>query len=327
MPTVLIGPAPLRNRPGHFREILERAGFTTLDVEGNNTLTPDQLNPALPKIDAMVAGGELLSAEALDLAPRLRAIARTGVGYDTIDMAAATARKMVVTITPGTNHDSVAEQTFSLLLAITRNVVNNDRVIRAGGYDRSLVLPLRGKTMGLVGMGRIGRAVATRAIAFGMRVIAHDTVADATFDAQHGIRRVSLDDLIAQADVISLHVPLTDSTRGMINRDSLARMRQGAILLNTARGGLIVESDLAEALSSGHLAGAGLDVQQQEPPRADNPLLRLQNVVLSPHIGGIDAQAMADMAEMAAECIVALYQGRWPADCVVNKELAGGWTW
>src|SRR5437660_1727144 len=136
MPTVLIGPAPLRNRPGRFREILEGAGFTPLDVEGNSTLTPDQLRPALPETDAMLAGGEFLSAEMLDLAPRLRVISRTGVGYDAIDIPAATARKIAVTITPGTNHDAVAEMTFALLLALTRNIVPNDRVIRAGGWDR-----------------------------------------------------------------------------------------------------------------------------------------------------------------------------------------------
>jgi D-3-phosphoglycerate dehydrogenase / 2-oxoglutarate reductase len=230
-------------------------------------------------------------------------------------------------ITPGTNHDSVAEQTFALLLALLRRIVVNDQTIRAGGWDRTTVSPARGKTLGLVGMGRIGRAVALRALAFGMRVIAFDTVSDAEFDARHGIERRALDRLLAEADVVSLHVPLTDATRGMINSGSLALMKPGALLLNTARGGLVVEADLCASLKSGHLAGAGLDVLNDEPPLPDNPLLRLPNVVLSPHMAGVDTLSMANMAEKAAECVVDLYQGRWPADCIVNGALAPAWRW
>jgi phosphoglycerate dehydrogenase-like enzyme len=327
MPIVLIGPAPLRNRPGRFREILEAAGLTPLDVEGSHTLLEPELRSALPRADAMLAGGELLSAEMLALAPRLRAIARTGVGYDAIDLPAATARGIVVTITPGTNHDSVAEQTFALLLALTRRVVINDPIIRAGGWDRTMPTPLRGQTLGLVGMGRIGRAVATRAIAFGMRVVVYDPVGDAEFDARHGIARLSFEALLREADVVSLHLPLAEATRGLFRRETFALMKPGAYFLNTARGGLVVEPDLYDALRSGHLAGAGLDVTDPEPPLPDNPLLTLPNIVLSPHIAGVDARSMADMADMAAQCIADLYRGRWPSECVVNKELAPGWTW
>src|SRR5262249_35000426 len=162
---------------------------------------------------------------------------------------------------------------------------------------RTMVQPVRGKTLGLVGLGRIGRAVATRALAFGMRVVAFDPIAaDTDFEDRHGIRRLSLDDLLAAADVLSLHSPLTPGTRGLINRATLARMRPGSYLINTARGGLVVESDLVESLTSGHLAGAGLDVLNAEPPEPGNPLLQLPNVVLSPHMGGLDVKSMADMA-------------------------------
>jgi D-3-phosphoglycerate dehydrogenase / 2-oxoglutarate reductase len=327
MLNVLIGPAPLRHTPGPYRDLLTSAGFTPIDLEGSHNLSEGELRKALPHTDAMIAGGELLTDEMLALAPRLRVIARTGVGYDTVDVAAATARRIVLTITPGTNHDSVAEHTFALLLALLRRIAVNDKSIRAGAWDRTIVAPARGKTLGLVGMGRIGRAVAVRALAFGMPVIAYDTVADAAFDARHGIKRRTLDELLAEADVVSLHVPLTDATRGMINRKFLARMKPGSYLINTARGALVVENDLLASLESGHLAGAGLDVLNDEPPRPDNPLFRLPTVVLSPHMGGIDSQAMDEMAQKAAECVVALHQGRWPADCVVNGELAPGWTW
>lgn len=328
MPTVLIGPGPLRNQPGPFREILNAAGFRSLDPAGDHTLTEPELRAALPEADAMMAGGERISAELLALAPRLRAIARTGVGYDAIDLAAATAKKIAVVITPGTNQESVAEQTFALLLALTRNIVPNDRTIRAGGWGRTLVTPVRGKVLGLVGLGRIGRAVAMRSPAFGLRVVAYDPMpGDAEFEAKHGIRRLGFEELLAASDVVSLHLPLSEATRGLIDRSTLAKMRPGSFLINTARGGLVVEADLAESLASGHLAGAGLDVLNSEPPEPDNPLLRLPNIVFSPHSGGIDTKSMADMAELAARCLVRLSRGDWPAGCVVNDELKDGWRW
>ena len=155
-----------------------------------------------------------------------------------------------------------------------------------------------------------------------MDLVAFDTVVDAEFDREHGIHRLPLDELLACSDVVSLHVPLTEATRGMVNRDFLARMRPGSYLINTSRGGLVVEADLRDALVSGHLAGAGLDVLNHEPPEPGNPLLGLPNVVLSPHIAGTDLQSMREMAEMAAATIVELYHNRWPADCVVNSGAA-----
>jgi D-3-phosphoglycerate dehydrogenase / 2-oxoglutarate reductase len=268
-----------------------------------------------------------MSADLFTLAPKLRVIARTGVGYDLIDVDAATEHKVAVTITPGTNQDSVAEQTWALLLALPRRIVHNDRVIHGGGWDRALVRPVRGMTLGLVGMGRIGRAVALRAPAFQVRVVAFDTLVDAEFDLRHGIKRMPLEELLACSDAVSLHLPLMDSTRGMVNREFLSKMKRGSYLINTARGGLIVESDLRDALNSGQLAGAGLDVMSKEPPDPDNPLLGLPNVILCPHIAGTDFQSMSDMADLAASTIVELSQNRWPANCVVNSVLRGAWKW
>jgi phosphoglycerate dehydrogenase-like enzyme len=323
----LIGPYLLRNAPGRFREILTDAGFDPIDPEGGPALSRAELLPHLPKIDALIAGGERMTPELFEMAPRLRAIARTGVGYDLIDIPAATQNRVAVSITPGTNQESVAEQTMALLLALARKIPSNDRLIHEGGWDRSLVEPVRGKTLGLIGMGRIGRAVAVRARAFRMNLVAFDTILDAEFDREHGIRRVSLDELVRCSDIVSLHVPLTDSTRGMVNRDLLSRMRPGSLLINTSRGGLVVEADLREALISGQLAGAGLDVLNHEPPEPGNVLIGLPNVVISPHIAGTDLQSMREMAEMAATTIVELYHNRFPADCIVNSELRAGWTW
>ena len=221
----------------------------------------------------------------------------------------------------------MAEQALALILALARKIVHNDRVIHAGGWDRALVTPVRGMTLGLIGMGRIGRAVATRAQAFRMRILAFDTVIHEEFDLRHGIHRLPLDEILACSDMVSLHLPLTDATRGMVNREFLGRMRPGSYLINTSRGGLVVEADLRDALVSGHLAGAGLDVLNHEPPESGNPLLGLPNVVLSPHIAGTDLQSMADMAELAATTIVELSHNRWPSDCVVNSEFRDGWRW
>jgi D-3-phosphoglycerate dehydrogenase / 2-oxoglutarate reductase len=327
MPSVLIGPYLLRNQPGRFRTVLNQAGFDIIDPEGDFALSPGQLRDYLPAADALLAGGERMTAEMFEIAPRLRVIARTGVGYDLIDLAAASAHRVAVTITPGTNQDSVAEQTFALLLALCRNIVANSQSIHSGGWDRRLVAPVRGKTLGLIGLGRIGLAVAVRARAFGMRILAYDPFAASTFDEQYQVTRVSLDELLAQADVVSLHVPLTAETRGMVNRDFLARMRPGSLLLNTARGGLVVEADLRESLISGHTAGAGLDVFNHEPPEPGNPLLGLPGVVASPHIAGTDHQSMSDMAQLAAETVVELYHNRWPSGCVVNGDLQKDWRW
>lgn len=327
MPSILIGPYLLRDQPGPFRTILSDAGFELIDPIGDFALTREQLRSYLPRADAMLAGGERLTADLFEQAPWLRVVARTGVGYDLIDVKAATNRNIVVTITPGTNHDSVAEQTFALILALSRNIVPNDRVIHSGGWDRRLVAPVRGKTLGLIGLGRIGQAVASRALAFGMHIVACDPLVDDRIIEPLQIKNLHLDELPAASDIISLHAPLTDATRGMVDRIFLSRMRPGSLLINTARGGLVVEADLRDSLVSGHLAGAGLDVLNHEPPEPGNPLLGLPTVVLSPHIAGTDLQSMSEMAELAAQTVVELYRNRWPDACVVNGELAQGWRW
>ena len=225
MPSVLIGPYLLRNAPGRFRDILTEAGFELVDPTGGPPLSRDELLPHLPRIDAMIAGGERMTPELFAMAPRLRAIARTGVGYDLIDMAAATQHRVAVSDHPGDQPGERRRADDGPLLALARRIVSNDRLIHEGGWDRSLVDPVRGKTLGLIGMGRIGRAVAVRARRSGCDLVAFDTVLDAEFDRRHGIRRLSLDELVRCSDVVSLHVPLTDVTRGMVNRDFLARMR------------------------------------------------------------------------------------------------------
>ena len=328
MPTVLVGPGTLRGKPGKFREILQSAGFDEfIDIGGDHMLTYEELRDVMPKADAMLAGSEFITAELLAMSPRLRAIARTGVGYDAIDVPAASAHKIPVIITPGTNQGSVAEQTFALLLALTRDLVNNDRLIKGGGWSRELVRPIRSSTMGLIGIGNIGKAVATRALAFEMKVIAHDPAADRDWCAKHGITLHSFDEVLAASDVLSPHIPLSPATAKLFNRETFAKMKPGAIFLNTSRGGIVDEDALHEALVSGHMYGVGLDVLRSEPPDPNLHLLKLNNVVISPHIGGIDKKGMADMANLASQCIADLKSGKWPGNCIVNKEIAPNWTW
>ena len=328
MPTVLIGSEPIRQQPGPFRTLLESSGFRVVDPIAPTKLTEAELLEWLPDCDAIIAGGETISASIIAAAPKLRAIARTGVGYDAVDVVAATGRKIAVTITPGANQEAVAEQTFALLLGLVKDLTLHDRSIRTGSWARSpLPRAIRGRTIGLVGLGRIGRAVAVRAVAFGMKVVAFEPISDPEFDARHGINRVGLDELLAVSDVVSLHLPVVESTRGLMDRSAFARMKPGSILINTSRGGLVVEPDLVEALKTGHLAGAGLDVFALEPPPTEHPLWSIPNLLLTPHMAGIDERAMSDMAELAARCLVELHQGRWPTACVVNPEVAPGWRW
>jgi phosphoglycerate dehydrogenase-like enzyme len=307
--------------------LLEEAGFEILEPPGGETLTREELHRYLPDCVASVAGGEALTADVLAHAPLLRVIARTGVGFDAVDLSACDRQGIVVTITPGVNQDAVAEQGFALLLAVVKRVPWNDRDVRAGGWDRTLVPPIRGMRLGLVGLGRIGRAMVPRAKAFAMDVVACDPIADSCVFEQCGVTCLSLDELLATSDAVSLHMPLSSETRHFMNRERFAKMKKGSYLINTSRGGLVDEGALREAIESGRIAGAGLDVLSSEPPSRDHPLLPLAQVVISPHIAGIDYKSMFDMAEMAARTIIELRNGHWPAECVVNSRLAPGWKW
>lgn len=328
MPRILITSPILQNAPGPYRDLLEAAGMEVVYLPpGAKLFEPPSLIKLLDGIDGTLATVEPYTREVL-AATHLRAIARHGVGYDAIDVAAATDFGIAVVIAAGTNHECVAEQAIALLLGVFRDVPGRDRSMRERKWKRDRLLPrLAGRTLGIVGLGRIGRAVVPRAAGLGLKIIAYDPVADAASAAAMGARLVPLDTLLAEADIVSLHCPVTPDTANMINARSLARMKRGSVLLNTSRGGLVDEAALVEALKSGHLFGAGLDVFQQEPPSPDNPLLALDNVVLCPHMAGLDEESVVAMAARAAEGLVALYQGHWPQGLVVNEEIRPGWRW
>lgn len=297
---------------------------SALDVlnaaEGLNIVAPgqmkrDELLAALPDADALIIrSASKIDAEALAAAGKLRMIARAGVGVDNVDIPVATERGIVIMNTPDGNTISTAEMTFGLMLALARQIPQAHATMLAGKWDRKSFsgVELRGKTLGVVGFGRIGRAVAKRAIAFEMTVIAYDPYIPADVAADLGVELVDLDTIYARSDFISLHAVLTDETRDMVNKDTIARMKDGVRIVDAARGALIHEADLAEALKSGKVAGAALDVYPTEPPPADDPLIGLPNVVHTPHLAASTEDAQIVVAVDAAKLIVeALATGKY----------------
>jgi D-3-phosphoglycerate dehydrogenase / 2-oxoglutarate reductase len=327
MPKVLITPAPLAGLEGQHLKVLREAGFETVFPPVARQLTEEELLQQLRGIKATIAGSEPYTPRVLQAHPDLRVIARAGVGYDAVNLEAATANATAVTIAPGTNQDSVAEHTFALILALAKNLISQHQGTRSGTWPRQANLPLRGRTLGIAGLGRIGKSVAIRGAAFAMKLLAYEPFPDHAFVKQYGVELVSMDRLLAEADYLTLHMPLTPESRQVLNRQSLARMKPTAFLVNTARGGLVNEPDLTEALRAKRLAGAAIDVFEEEPPPRNHPLFALDNVVFTPHSAGVDLQSRDDMALSAARSIVALSKGQWPAEQIVNPEVKARFRW
>jgi len=281
-------------------DLLEQSGLKVARAEGASRA---ELAALLSDADALVVRSRVQVDRALlEAAPQLRAIGRAGVGVDNIDLEAASARGVIVFNTPGGSTLSVAELTLGLLLALARRIPEADRSIRAGRWEKSRLVgfELMGKTLGLIGLGRIGREVAGRARAFGMELLAHDPYVSE--GAVAGVRMVDLDTLLALSDIVSLHAPLADSTAALIDRERIAKLRPGTLLINCARAGLVDEVALLEALESGHLAGAGLDVFPDEPEV--NPRLReLPQVVLTPHIAASTPEAQEKVGLQIARAL------------------------
>jgi glyoxylate reductase len=301
-----------RRLPSSVLDKLRAAAAVDL-YAGDAPISPDELRARLADKDALVCLlTDRVDASVLAAAPGLRIVSNVAVGYNNIDVAAARARGIVVTNTPDVLTDSVADFTWALILAITRRLAEGERLLRRGGWrgwslDFMLGTELRGKQLGLVGLGRIGRAVAARAPAFGMRV-AYASRSDTQFA---GGERVSLDRLLNTSDIVSLHVPLTSETRHLIDKRVLARMKRSAYLINTARGPVVDEEALAWALGQHLLAGAALDVYENEP--AVHPdLLRLENVLLVPHMASGTTETRTAMADLAVENVIAVIAGRPP---------------
>lgn len=267
-----------------------------------------------------------IDAEVFDVAPKLKIVAQLAVGFDNIDVKEATKRGIYVTNTPGVLTETTADFAWTLLMAAARRVAEADRYVRTGkwkvGWHPNMLSgrDVYGATIGIVGAGRIGSAVARRARGFNMKILYYDVVSRPELERELGARRMDLDALLKESDFVSVHVPLMKATYHMINAEKLKLMKKTAYLINNSRGPVIDEKALYEALKEGKIAGAALDVFEQEPTPADNPLLKLDNVVAAPHISSASYETRSKMAEMVAENLVAFFEGRKPPN-LVNQEV------
>jgi D-3-phosphoglycerate dehydrogenase len=305
------------------REFLKQRGFELIehqrmynirrmhDIRLHREMDDATLLRIVPPAAGLIAGPERVSDVVMAAAPDLRVVNAPGVGYDHIDVEAATRRGIVVCTNPGCNHHAVAEMTLGMMLCLARKICLADRQMRAGQWQTMRGIELRGKTLGIVGLGRIGKSLAVSARGMGMQVWASDKVQDEAFAWQHGIRYVPLEELIPAADFLSLHCPLTSETRGLIDAEALERMKPTAYLVNTARGPLVDEAALIEALRTGKIAGAGIDVYDTEP-LVENPYTGLDNVVQTPHCAGHSLEAIQCSLEMALENITRVLRGQEP---------------
>ena len=288
------------------KTILER--IPGAQVEFKVGLKPDQLREIIGGYDALaVRSATKVTAEILAAAPKLKVIGRAGTGVDNIDLPAATRKGVVVMNAPGGNSVSVAEHTIALLLSLARSIADASQSTRAGKWEKKKYASgreLAGKTLGVVGTGNIGGLVVKRAQAFGMKVIGYDPFLSGEAAAKLGIELVELDQIWKRADAITLHVPMTEQTRNMISAQTLLLMKPGALIVNCARGGLIDETALAEALRSKKIGGAALDVFEVEPPPKDHPLFACENFIATPHLGGSTEDAQANVAVIVCESMV-----------------------
>lgn len=311
---------------GTFRDlepeqrILGAIGATVVDA---NRLARDEVVALARDADALMTDYFVVDADVIAALERCRVICRYGIGVDKVDVEAATRAGIVVTRVPEYCIGELADHTIALLLAAARRIVRYDAAVRAGGWawDSPGVRRLAGATLGIVGIGRVGSAVAARARPHGLRLLAHDPNQTDDEIRARGAEPATLERLLVEADIVTLHAPLTPETRGLIGREQLSAMRRGAILLNTARGGLVDQEALVEALRSGQLGGAGLDVLGSEPPEASDPLLSLENVVLTPHAGHFSEESLVQVQTEAAEEVLRALTGQPLLNAVNEHEL------
>jgi len=270
-------------------------------------LTSAQVAGLLPGIDGYIAGLDAIDAQAIQAADRLKVIARYGVGFDNVNLAVARERGIVVTNTPGANSVSVAELALGLMLALARQIPEAVAAVHQGRWPRYAGLSLEGKTVGILGLGAIGKQLARRLAGFDCRILAFDVAPDEAFAREHRVELTTEASVVEQADFLSLHIPLLDETRGMVDDAFLAKMKAGSFLVNTSRGELVDEDALLRALQGGRLKGAGLDAFTVEPPAPGNPLLALPQVIATPHLGAQTDGATSNMGWLAMrDCLAVL---------------------
>lgn len=309
---VLLTTTSFQDTPGSHHDLLAAAGFDVVRERG--PLSEGRMLELAGDFDAYLCGDDAMTRAVISKSlPRLKVISKYGIGLDKIDVRAATDLKVPVLFTPGVNHTTVAEHTFALLLAAVRNLVVEANHTAAGRWTRITGNELCGKTLAIVGFGRIGKEVAVRAHAFGLKLVGYGNYWDEDFARWYGIERAAtIDDALKIADIVSLHTKLTPATRHLINAKNLPLLKRGAVIVNCARGEILELSALVDALKSGHLLAYAADVLDQEPPPADHPLLGLPNVIITPHIGSRTYESVQRQATCAVENLTRYLSGQKP---------------
>jgi D-3-phosphoglycerate dehydrogenase len=300
-----------KNEPRLKTELEELAASVAYNPTGK-PLSSKEVAALLPGVDGYIAGLDVIDRAALESADRLKVIARYGVGVDQVDLQAAKEKGIIVTNTPGANSVSVAELALGLMLALARQIPEAVHSVQQGKWPRYAGVSLEGKTVGILGLGAIGKQLAWRLSGFDCQMLAYDPLADESFAKAHGVTLAPMDTVIAQADFLSLHLPLLPETRGLVNDEFLGKMKKGAFLINTSRGEVVDEAALLRALESGHLRGAGLDAFAVEPPDPSNPLLHLPQVICTPHLGAQTDGATSNMGWFAMRDCLAVLRGEEP---------------
>ncbi|MEM6855886.1 MAG: phosphoglycerate dehydrogenase [Planctomycetota bacterium] len=313
---ILLTTTSYQDTPGDHHAALAASGFEVVRARG--PLHEAEMLALVEEhggFDGLLNGDDEITAAVIDAAlaapTPLQVIAKYGIGLDSIDVAHATAKKIPVLFTPGVNHTTVAEHAFGLMIGLAKHFKMHLREVEAGHWKRQTGTELAGKTLGIVGMGRIGKEVIKRGAAFGMPAIAFDLYWDEDFANEYSVQRCdSAEQVLTEADVISLHMNLTDDNRGFINTAMIERMKDTAILINTARGGLVVEEDIAEACKSGKLGGYGTDVVNVEPIQTPHPYQGVDNIMLTPHIGSRTVESVGRQAMRATKNLVNFLTGQ-----------------
>ena len=312
MTRVLLTTTSFQDTPGVHHDLLAAAGFEIVRERG--PLPESRMLELAGGFDAYLCGDDAMSRAVIEKSlPRLKVISKYGIGLDKIDVKAATDLKVPVLFTPGVNHTTVAEHTFALMLAAVRNLVVEANHTAAGRWTRITGNEVCGKTLAIVGFGRIGKEVAVRAHAFGLKMIGYGNYWDEDFARWYGIERVAtIDDALRRADIVSLHTKLTPATRHLINTKNIGLLKRGSVIVNCARGEILELSALVDALKSKHLLAYAADVLDQEPPPPDHPLLGLPNVIITPHIGSRTHESVQRQASCAVENLTLYLAGKKP---------------
>jgi len=309
---ILLTTTSYQDTPGAHHEALEKSGFEVVRARGplNEQQMLDVIAESGP-FDGTLNGDDAFTPKVIDaLLPELKVIAKYGIGLDAIDVDYATSKKLPVLFTPGVNHTTVAEHAIGLMIGVAKHFYPHMTAVKAGQWKRITGCELMGKTLGVIGMGRIGKEVLIRAAAFGMKTIAYDAYWDGAFAWKNKVDRAqSAEQVLEEADVVSLHMPLTDETDKFINAERIAKMKDGAIVINTARGGLVDEAAIAEACESGKLRGFGTDVLNVEPMQTPHPFQKIDNILVTPHVGSRTFESVERQAMRATKNLVNFLTG------------------